>query len=148
MMGNKIFKSLLALSFMVCIMLALSSCAMLDSILGAPSNNNACTHNLVKTPAKDPTCIEEGNIEYFTCSKCNKIYADAAGAREIAVESTVVDVFDHTESDWIVDTEPTCTEAGARHKECIVCGEATLTTAIFANRMELYEQMFELKLRS
>ena len=132
MMGNKIFKSLLALSFMVCIMLALSSCAMLDSILGAPSNNNACTHNLVKTPAKDPTCIEEGNIEYFTCSKCNKIYADAAGAREITVESTVVAVFDHTESDWIVDTEPTCTEVGARHKECIVCGEATLTTAIFA----------------
>ena len=132
MMGNKIFKSLLALSFMICIMLALSSCAALDSILGASPNNGACEHNMVETAAKDPTCKEVGNVRYFTCSKCNKIYADAAGAREIAAESTVVAVFDHTESDWIVDTEPTCTEAGARHKECIVCGEATLTTAIFA----------------
>ena len=133
MMGNKIFKSILALSFMVCIMLALSSCAMLDSILGAPSNNNACTHNLVKTPAKDPTCIEEGNIEYFTCSKCNKVYADAAGAREITIESAVVNMLEHTESYWIIDTEPTCTDVGSRHKECTVCGEVTLTTAIFAN---------------
>ncbi|MBQ3639196.1 MAG: hypothetical protein II955_01595, partial [Clostridia bacterium] len=29
----------------------------------------------------------------------------------------------HTESDWIVDNEPTEERAGLRHKECTVCGQ-------------------------
>ena len=29
----------------------------------------------------------------------------------------------HTSTDWIVDSEPTCTTDGSKHRECTVCGE-------------------------
>lgn len=29
----------------------------------------------------------------------------------------------HSVSDWIIDTKPTCTEIGRKHKECSYCGE-------------------------
>lgn len=30
---------------------------------------------------------------------------------------------EHTPSDWIIDTEPTATQTGSKHKECLVCHE-------------------------
>ncbi len=36
----------------------------------------------------------------------------------------------HTAGDWIVDTQPTKTEAGSQHKECTVCGYTTVTEVI------------------
>ena len=36
----------------------------------------------------------------------------------------------HTLTDWIVDSEPTCTTDGSKHRECTVCGETCETTAI------------------
>lgn len=37
---------------------------------------------------------------------------------------------EHIASEWIVDTEATCTAAGSQHKECTVCGETLETEAI------------------
>ena len=37
------------------------------------------THVMVETAAKAATCTEEGNVAYFTCSECNKVYLDAEG---------------------------------------------------------------------
>ena len=42
-----------------------------------------CEHSLEKTEAKAPTCIVAGNIEYYTCTKCNKIFSDAEGTVEV-----------------------------------------------------------------
>ena len=38
----------------------------------------------------------------------------------------------HTPSDWIVDKDATCTEAGSQHKECKDCGETLETATISA----------------
>ena len=51
-----------------------------------------------------------------TCSRC--------GARTGLLK-------DHIESDWIVDKEPTITEDGHQHTECIVCGKTIRTESIF-----------------
>ena len=40
-------------------------------------------HTLVKTDRVEPTCIENGTEAYYTCSHCDKIFADANANREI-----------------------------------------------------------------
>ncbi len=39
----------------------------------------------------------------------------------------------HTLSDWIVDTNATCTESGSKHKECTVCGATLESETILAS---------------
>ncbi|MCI5501560.1 MAG: hypothetical protein MR409_06525 [Lachnospiraceae bacterium] len=38
--------------------------------------------SLTKTEAKEPTCIEDGNVEYYTCT-CGKTYSDSEAKTEI-----------------------------------------------------------------
>ena len=40
-------------------------------------------HNMAKTEKKDATCTEKGNIEYYTCTKCEKVYEDETALNEI-----------------------------------------------------------------
>ncbi len=108
------------------------------------------THDMVKTEAKPATHEEDGNIEYYTCSKCGKLYRDSEGALEITLADTVVkatghtfseeyqsdenehwkecdcgertDVAAHSFGDWTVTKEATETADGSRERECSVCG--------------------------
>lgn len=36
------------------------------------------------------TCTEDGNIEYWTCSVCNKYFSDETGTNEIEKDSWVI----------------------------------------------------------
>ena len=56
----------------------------------------ATGHNLTKTEEKAPTCTAEGNKEYWTCGTCGKIFSDAEGKTEIALEDTVIPATGHT----------------------------------------------------
>ena len=90
-----------------------------------------CQHNLVNTPAKDATCTEAGNIEYWSCSRCGKRYSDAGGTTEITAEKTVIAANGHSWSGWTVTKKATSTENGSRERTCSVCGEkATETYAL------------------
>ena len=50
----------------------------------------ALPHKLDKVEAKAPTHEAEGNIEYFKCSICGKLFADADATNEITLEDTVI----------------------------------------------------------
>lgn len=105
------------------------------------------THAMTKTPAVSATCEEDGTIEYYTCSKCGKKYADEAGTKEVTditvkatghkadgvwktdeenhwqiceVCSSEVNKTKHSYS-WKVDKAATEDETGLSHEEC-VCG--------------------------
>ena len=80
------------------------------------------THSMVKTEAASATCTEDGNIEYYTCSKCGKLYSDEAGNNEITKAETVDKAAGHKYSDWETVKDPTCTDAGTKTRECEVCG--------------------------
>ena len=65
----------------------------------------------------EPTCTQDGYTTY-TC-KCGDTnwgdYVDATG---------------HSESEWIIDLEPTRYETGSKHKDCSVCGQIIATEII------------------
>ena len=79
-------------------------------------------HKTVKTEAVDPTCTLSGNIEFYTCTVCDRLFADEECTEEI-FETEVVPL-GHTPSDeWIVTEEPTEMTKGTETNYCDVCGE-------------------------
>lgn len=47
-------------------------------------------HTMKKTEAVAATQTKDGNIEYYTCEKCGKLYKDPEGTTEITVEDTII----------------------------------------------------------
>ena len=80
----------------------------------------ALPHSLVKTDRQEETCTEDGNIEYYTCSVCNKLFADEEATTEITLEDTVIPA---SHSLVKIDrNEATCTEDGnIEYYTCSVC---------------------------
>lgn len=81
----------------------------------------ACEHALTKTDGKSATCTEDGNIEYWQCSKCGKYYSDAKATKNISKNDTVEKAKGHT---IVIDeyVAPTYTEMGLTEgKHCSVC---------------------------
>lgn len=79
-------------------------------------------HDVEKIDAKDATCTEPGNIEYWRCAACGKCYSDVALTKEISIEETVIPA-----GHKIVKVEakaPTCTEDGNKeYWYCDRCGK-------------------------
>ena len=83
-------------------------------------------HTMTKTEAKAATCTADGNVEYYTCSVCNKTFADKNGQNELTAAQLVIKTDGHKGVD-VPAVKPTCTEAGKTMGSiCSVCGE-TLT---------------------
>lgn len=52
-------------------------------------------HHVIKVDAKDPTCTENGNIEYWYCDDCGKYFEDAGLTKEISQADTVLEKIAH-----------------------------------------------------
>ena len=77
-------------------------------------------HSLSKVDAKEATCTEQGNIEYYFCEGCKKYFSDAEGKTEIELSSTVIPAA-HTLTETPAK-EATCTEDGnTAYYTCSVC---------------------------
>ncbi len=48
-------------------------------------------HDLTKTEAKKPTITETGNIEYWSCSGCGKLFSDDAAKNEISPDDVILE---------------------------------------------------------
>ena len=78
----------------------------------------AHTHVLVKTEAKEATCTEDGNIEYWTCSGCGGTFADDKGEVALAADDTVVAALGHEWGAWVETKPATETEEGEEQRVC------------------------------
>ena len=82
--------------------------------LSASVVKTSTAHSLTKTEAKQPTCTEAGNSEYWTCDLCGKFFSDKDGKNEIAKDSWVISATGHTPGEWEYDSN--------RHwRSCTVC---------------------------
>ncbi len=76
---------------------------------------------LVKTEATAPTCEKAGNVEYWTCLACGKVYLDAEGKVETQLALTAVAKAPHTLTK-VDAVAATCTEGGnVAYYTCSVC---------------------------
>ena len=78
-------------------------------------------HDLIMHEENSATCTDDGNIEYWQCSICDKYYYDEEGINEIGQEDTIISAIGHTYGDWTITKEATCTESGSKERVCTVC---------------------------
>lgn len=114
---------------------------------------NADNHkNTTVINAKTPTCTEAGYTGDTYCNDCEKIVANGKSIvpnghtpsewkfdddehwQTCAVDGCGVEIADsrasHSDSEWIVDKEPTVKEEGSKHIECTVCRKVLKTESI------------------
>ena len=53
---------------------------------GKEDEPNTHTHEIEKKDAVSVTCNSHGNIEYYVCNSCNKLFKDEEGKIEISSE--------------------------------------------------------------
>lgn len=75
----------------------------------------------VKVAAKDATCTEAGNKEYYQCG-CGALFTDAACTNATTIEKVAIAPKGHDWDDWKVTKEPSCSE-GEKEHTCKRCGE-------------------------
>lgn len=90
----------------------------------------AIPHSLTQHTAVSPDCINNGSKEYWECSDCGMIFADAAGTTETTLDAVVIPALGHTEGEGTVTLEPTVTDKGVKTYYCTVCGEPLRTEDI------------------
>ena len=78
-------------------------------------------HTPQQTAAQEATCTEAGNIAYWTCTGCGRVFGEEACTQEIELSSTVIPAKGHTPS-VLQRVEPTCTDTGLTEgSKCSVC---------------------------
>ena len=73
-------------------------------ITNISDSNDPARHSLVKTDEKAPTCTDNGNTAYWTCTECRNIFSDDAGLNPTTLADVTVSATGHTWSnDWSSD---------------------------------------------
>ena len=54
-------------------------------------------HELTPVPAKAPTYKQEGSIEHYRCTKCNKLFSDASGTQELTAVEVILPMLVRTD---------------------------------------------------
>ncbi len=78
-------------------------------------------HELTKFDAKKATCVEEGNIEYYYCSTCDKYFKNAKATQEVALANTVIKKPIHQNSE-IIKIQACGVSVLIEAKYCEECG--------------------------
>ena len=65
-------------------------CSLCNSIVKVYKDDVLKPHTLTHHALKDATCTEAGNIEYWQCSVCNKLFSDEAITKEITDAASLV----------------------------------------------------------
>lgn len=80
-------------------------CSICHSTVKVYKKDTLKPHTLTHHALKDATCTEAGNIEYWQCSVCNKLFSDEATTKEFTdAASLVIPAKGHT-----FDREGNCT---------------------------------------
>ena len=85
-------------------------------------------HDMTKTDGKEATCTEDGNNEYYTCSRCGGVFKDEAGTQATTVEAETLKKLGH---DWsnkngiCARCDAKCTETHKPGTTCSVCHKYT-----------------------
>ena len=74
-------------------------------------------HTLVATEAVAATCTEDGTNAYWTCSECNKVFADEAATTETTVDAQKITALGHDYAAATCTAPKTCKREGCNSTE-------------------------------
>ncbi len=78
-------------------------------------------HSCDKVDKKDAACDEDGNIEYYKCTKCSYTFSKTTPEAEadiVKADDIVIAATGHEYGDWSVTTKPTLTTKGEAERVC------------------------------
>lgn len=81
-------------------------------------------HFLTKVEAREPNCVEKGNIEYYSCSLCGKLFADSDGDRELSPSDVELPISEgnHYLVEHVDAVKSICNEEGnIEYWHCLGC---------------------------
>ena len=113
---KKIFSVLLVAALAAASVLSAASCA-----------GDVHEHTLRQMKAKEATCFEDGNLAYWECTECKKLFADSEGEDEVAAEEVTLPAHHTPQFVAAVKGDGTFETSSIAHYVCTVCG------SMFAN---------------
>ncbi|MGN0297748.1 MAG: LamG-like jellyroll fold domain-containing protein, partial [Lachnospiraceae bacterium] len=90
-------------------------------IMEAKAETPVHVHDLEYHGEKAATCTEEGNIAYWTCTGCDKVFSDEAGTTEITMEDTIVAASGHNLVHYEAKDATSTEEGNIEYWECQTC---------------------------
>ena len=90
-------------------------------------------HDLTVHNAKEPTCTETGNSQYWECSVCKQLFSDAQGTTSTSLQAVTIAATGHTAGEtWQHDN-------GSTHwKLCVSCNAKVEETAhVYDNEQDI-----------
>ena len=95
-----------------------ATCSICGAAYGTTDPNH---HGLTHHDGTAATCTQPGSLEYWQCSDCHKLFADAAAAQPIT--DTVIPATHHANAQRTAGDPATCTQDGyAAYWYCPDCG--------------------------
>lgn len=88
---------------------------------------NKLAHTATHHDKVDATCINAGNVEYWSCSKCNKNFSDENCTTEITDITIPIDSSKHMSMKVLQKIPATCTKTGT--ERAVYCKDCKKTTA-------------------
>lgn len=93
-------------------------CTECNTVIEKGSTISAVGHKNTKTEASEATCENSGNIEYWTCETCGKLFSDAGGTTEITLSEVIIPAKEHDWGAWKITKNPTETVTGSAERIC------------------------------
>ncbi len=103
---------------------------------------DALGHSAVFVSFEDSTCTETGVKAHWFCAQCDTAFEDEDCT--VVLDSIVVDLKDHSWSDWNETLAPTCSATGLEVRECAVCHKTEEQTKAIdpnAHKWNAYEDL-------
>ncbi len=116
-------KPVKTVTYDVCVKVKDSNNSEQKKYFTVPVVKNMTAHKMQHIVYKSATCTNNGNIEYWYCSDCQKYFKDEKGITEISLENTIIKAVGHT---VVIDPAVAPTDTTEGHTEgshCSVCGE-------------------------
>lgn len=79
-------------------------------------------HVLTKVTKNEATCEKDGNIEYWECSGCHRLFSDSSAENSIEKEDTILEAKGHTPGKAVKENEIAATkEKDGSYDEVVYC---------------------------
>lgn len=122
-MGKKIFGVVVSAIIVAFCLFCFGACGSAASSVLNENNSepsNVHKHTPVHFAAEKATCTEDGNVEYWKCSECNKIFSDPDLTDELT--DITIPKTGHDYRSEVVSS--TCKEKGYTEHTCANCGDS------------------------